>query len=152
MRKAPGQVSELIRGAVEGLGYELVGVEALSHGGRGQLLRVYIDQEAGITLTDCERVSHQVSGVLDVESPLRGDYVLEVSSPGLDRPLFERAHFERFVGEVARIKLTAGRGGRSNFKGAIVGVEGDQLLMDVDGETVRMALADIASARLVPQY
>ena len=107
MRKAPPQLTALVQSAVDALGYELVGVEYLSRPTAGHLLRIYIDREGGIGLADCEKVSHQVSGVLDVEDPIRGGYALEVSSPGLDRPLFEKAHFERFVGEVARIKLHA---------------------------------------------
>ena len=93
MHRAPPGLTELVRGSVTALGYELVGVELLSQPQGGKLLRVYIDSQAGIGLTDCERTSHQLSGVLDVEDPIRGQYTLEVSSPGLDRPLLFRYQF-----------------------------------------------------------
>jgi len=152
MHKAPPELMRLVRGAAETLGYELVGVELLSRPKAGHLLRVYIDNESGIGLSDCERVSHQVSGVLDVEDSIRGDYALEVSSPGLDRPLFEKAHFERFVGHVVRVKLNVALEGRSNYKGTIVGIEGDDVVLHADGESVRLPFGQISSARLVPQF
>lgn len=151
MRKAPPQLTALVQSAVDALGYELVGVEYLPRPKSGHLLRIYIDREDGIGLGDCEKVSHQVSGVLDVEDPIRGEYVLEVSSPGLDRPLFEKAHFERFVGEVARIKMHAALNGRSNFKGTILAVDGDDVVLEVDEEPVRLPITQISSARLVYQ-
>jgi len=152
MHKAPPHLTDLVRGAVEVLGYELVGIEYLSQPKAGHLLRIYIDSEDGIGLGDCEKVSHQVSGALEVEDPIRGEYALEVSSPGLDRPLFEKAHFERFVGRVARIKLIAALNGRSNYKGTIVAVDGDDVVLQVEGESVRLPLAQLSSARLVPQF
>jgi ribosome maturation factor RimP len=150
MNKAPAHLQALVGRAVAALDYELVGVELLARGGRGQLLRVYIDGPDGVGLDDCERVSHQVSGLLDVEDPIRGDYALEVSSPGLDRPLFELGHFARFVGETARVRLHAPQDGRSNYKGVIEAVEGDDVVLRVDGEPVRLPYGTIASARLVP--
>lgn len=152
MHKAPAHLTALVCSAVEALGYELVGVEYLSRAKAGHLLRVYIDSPDGVGLADCEKVSHQVSGVLDVEDPIRGEYALEVSSPGLDRPLFELAHFQRFVGQVARVKLHAPLDGRSNYKGAILGVDSDDVLLQVDGEQVRLPFAQVASARLVPEF
>ena len=146
MRKAPPQLTALVQSAVDA-----VGVEYLPRPKAGHLLRIYIDREDGIGLADCEKVSHQVSGVLDVEDPIRGGYVLEVSSPGLDRPLFEKAHFERFVGEVARVKMHAALNGRSNFKGTILAVDGDDVVLEVDEEPVRLPIAQISSARLVFQ-
>jgi len=143
---------DLVRGAVEALGYELVGVEYMARPAAGHLLRIYIDSAGGVGLTDCERVSHQVSGVLEVEDPIRGEYALEVSSPGLDRPLFEKAHFEQFAGHVARVKLNAALNGRSNYRGTIVEVDGDDVVLEVEGESVRLPLAQLSSARLVPQF
>jgi ribosome maturation factor RimP len=152
MHKAPPHLTELVRRAVAPHGYELVGVEYLSRPGSGHLLRVYIDSADGVGLSDCEKVSHQVSGLLDVEDPIRGTYALEVSSPGLDRPLFERAHFERFVGEVVRIRMQAPVDGRANFKGRLRGLSGDDIELEVDGETFALPLDEVASARLVPEF
>jgi len=151
MHKAPPHLTELVRSAVVALGYELVGVEYLSQSTSGHLLRVYIDSNQGVGLQDCERVSHQVSGVLEVEDPIRGEYALEVSSPGLDRPLFERAHFEQFAGQRARVKMNSVLGGRSNYRGVILEIDGEDLMMQVEGESVRLPLAQISTARLVPE-
>ena len=152
MHKAPARLEDLVRGAVDALGYEMLGVEYVSRPSAGHLLRIYIDSEKGVGLADCEKVSHQVSGVLEVEDPIHGDYALEVSSPGLDRPLFEKAHFARFAGEVARVRLNAALNGRSNYKGVIVEVDGDDIVMQVEGERVRLPFAQVSSARLVPQF
>ncbi len=152
MHRAPPHLTELVRGAVDALGYELIGVEYLSQQRAGHLLRIYIDSDQGVGLEDCERVSHQVSGVLDVEEPIAGEYALEVSSPGLDRPLFERAHFEQFAGRNARVKLIAALHGRSNYRGTIIEVDGEDLIMQVEGESVRLPLAQISTARLVPEF
>ncbi len=152
MHKAPPQLEHLVRGAVDALGYEMLGVEYVSRPSTGHLLRIYIDSEDGVGLGDCEKVSHQVSGVLEVDDPMHGDYALEVSSPGLDRPLFEKAHFARFAGEVARVRLNAALNGRSNYKGVIVEVDGDDIVMQVEGEPVRLPFAQVSSARLVPQF
>jgi ribosome maturation factor RimP len=130
----------------------MLGVEYVSRPSTGHLLRIYIDSEKGVGLADCEKVSHQVSGVLEVEDPIHGDYALEVSSPGLDRPLFEKAHFARFAGEVARVRLNVALNGRSNYKGVIVEVDGDDIVMQVEGERVRLPFAQVSSARLVPQF
>jgi ribosome maturation factor RimP len=152
MHKAPARLEDLVRGAVDALGYEMLGVEYVSRPSAGHLLRIYIDSEKGVGLADCEKVSHQVSGVLEVEDPIHGDYALEVSSPGLDRPLFEKAHFARFAGEVARVRLNVALNGRSNYKGIIVEVDGDDIVMQVEGERVRLPFAQVSSARLVPQF
>lgn len=151
MRQAPSHLLDIIRNVVEPMGYELVGAEYHPQAQRG-LLRVYIDQPAGIQLDDCQRVSHQLSGVLDVEDPIAEDYVLEVSSPGLDRPLFELTHFARFGGHLAKVKLALPRHGRRNFKGVIAGVEGDRVLLEFEGETLALAFDEIDSARLVPEF
>jgi len=136
------------------MGYELFGVELLSRGGSlgGAILRVYIDAEAGITLDDCAAVSHQLSGVLDVEDPIQGHYDLEVSSPGLDRPLFTVEHFERFPGQRAKVRLATKLEGRRHFEGRLAGVRGDRLCLEVDGVILELPLALIESARLVPEF
>lgn len=152
MHKAPQKIFELVRGVVEPMGYELVGVELVAGGRGGEVLRVYIDREGGIQLDDCSAVSHQLSGVLDVEDPIKGEYSLEVSSPGLARPLFELAHFARFNGERAKVKLGRALDGRRNFTGVLSGVEDDQVLLQVDGELVRIDFEQIDSAKLIPEF
>lgn len=152
MQKASQALLDLVRGVVEPMGYELVGVEHRGQGESGDLLRIYIDRDVGVGLKDCTAVSHQLSGVLDVEDPIAGEYSLEVSSPGLDRPLFELEHFERFVGQEAKLKLSRALDGRRNFRGQLMGVEADAVLMQVDGEIYRLPFGQIDSARLVPKF
>lgn len=142
---------ELLAPEVESLGYELVEVDAPAPGGSGTL-RLYIDSDDGIGLDDCERVSHRVSGVLDVEDPIPGQYTLEVSSPGLDRPLRTAEHFLRQQGRLAKLVLAAGRPGRRRYKGRIVNVGDGVLEIEVDGEAVSLPLSEIESARLVPEF
>jgi ribosome maturation factor RimP len=131
------------------MGYELVGIEFDS---RLRVLRVYIDQEAGIQLDDCSRVSYQVSGMLDVEDPVPGNYQLEISSPGLDRPLLKLTHFERFTGSLARIQLRRPIQERRRLKGRLAGIEGNEVLVEEDNETVRIPFDAIDKARLVPEF
>jgi ribosome maturation factor RimP len=152
MRRAPELLDGLIRRPVEAMGYELVGVQLIRKGRRGSVLRVYIDHADGIDLDDCSRVSHQLSGVLDVEDPIAETYDLEVSSPGLDRPLFEPAHFERFKGRQVRLKLATAVFGRKKLEGTLLGIDGDSVLLDEAGERFRVAFGQIDSARLVPEF
>ena len=135
--------------AVESQGYELVDLE-LRLGGRDGVIRVFIDKPEGVGLEDCEMVSRQISALLDVEDPIPGHYVLEVSSPGLDRRLTKVEHFRRFAGEDVRIKLRFPLEGRRNFQGAIRAVDDENIEVEVDGQSHRLPIATIASARLVP--
>jgi ribosome maturation factor RimP len=144
------ELRELIEPAVTVLGFELVGVEFI-HGKSG-LLRVYIDHPDGISVDDCQAVSHQVSGVLDVEDPIRGEYTLEVSSPGLDRPLFQARDFERFAGNQVDLRLLAPVNGRRKFKGVLGGLRDGQVVLQMDDEELVVALDEIDRARLVPDY
>ena len=114
MPRESAELRKLLEPAVSALGFELVGVEFVS--GRRGLLRLYIDSEDGVTIDDCQAVSHQVSGLLDVEDPIQGQYSLEVSSPGLDRPLFRAADFERFAGHEVSLRLVAPVEGRRKFR------------------------------------
>jgi ribosome maturation factor RimP len=154
MRQAPEGLVELVERTVIPMGYEVVGVELVGSGPRSRVLRVYIDQEEGITLDDCSAVSHQLSGVLDVADPIREPYSLEVSSPGLDRPLFSAAHFARFAGHRARIRLARLIDNRRKLVGVLRGVRDDRILVEVEGEgeVVEVPLADVESARLVPEF
>jgi ribosome maturation factor RimP len=133
------------------MGYVFVGVEYVGQTGRNTL-RVYIDSANGITLEDCEVVSHQISGLLDVENLISGAYDLEVSSPGLDRPLFRLEDFVRFAGQRVKIRLAIPADGRRNFAGQLLGVENDFVNIEVDGEIFKLDYAQIERARLVPQY
>ena len=152
MRSAPEKLVRLLRAEIELLGYELVAVELTGQGKGGMLLRVYIDHDEGINLDDCVQVSHQLSGVLDVEDPIRENYRLEVSSPGLDRPLVEEAHFQRFTGHKARIKMRSKIANRHRFTGVLQGVEEHRVLLEDDGELYRLPLDEIETARLVPEF
>lgn len=148
MRVRDGLVG-LIEPVVRGLGYELVGVEFDGH---QRILRVYIDSPDGIGLEDCSKVSHQVSGVLDVEDPIPGRYQLEISSPGMDRPLLELAHFERFKGEMVRLQLTRPLEGRRRFKARLQGVDGQDVLLAEEEQCFRIPFDLIDKARLAPEF
>jgi ribosome maturation factor RimP len=133
-----------IREALEGLGYELVDLES----SRSGLLRVFIDSPRGISVEDCARVSNHLTRAFAVEGI---DYErLEVSSPGLDRPLKRIEDFERFAGREASIKLKLPRDGRRRFEGKLVGVEDGKVVLDVEGQRQQLEFADIDRARLVP--
>lgn len=150
MSKNAARLQDLIEPVVTALGYELVGVVYVPQG-RHSLLRVYIDSAVGITLDDCERVSHQVSGVLDVEDPVTGQYQLEVSSPGLDRPLFSVEHFVRFTGRCAKLRLHTPLNGRRNFTGVLSGVRDGQVVIVDDGAEFALPFESIDKAQLVPE-
>ena len=152
MARAAENLTSLIEPVVTGLGYELLGIEYFPQG-RHSVLRLYLDSEQGIQLADCERVSRQVSGVLDVEDPLKGQYVLEVSSPGLDRPLFKAAHYARFVGHHLRIRLHRPQEGQRRFHGVLEAVdeEGIVLREAESGHGIKVAFADIDKANLEPE-
>ena len=152
MRKAPEELKAILRRSVEAMGYELVGVELLRGGGSGLLLRVYIDSGNGINLGDCSAVSHQLSGVLDVEDPIAENYELEISSSGLDRPLFELVHFDRFKGQTVCLKLVTPVEGRRKLQGVLAGIEGGRVLVNEGGELYRIPFERIDTARLVPDF
>ncbi|MDX1656317.1 MAG: ribosome maturation factor RimP [Candidatus Competibacteraceae bacterium] len=151
MRQDPSNLRQLLERTVESMGYELVGVEFHPHRSNA-LLRVYIDRETGITVDDCQRVSHQISGLLDVEDPIPGQYSLEVSSPGLDRPLFTAEHFARFAGQQARLNLSTPLAGRRRLTGRLGGLRGEAVIIAVEGETLEVPLNQIDKARLVPEF
>lgn len=146
------RVMGLLESTVSALGYELLGVEYLAQGKHSRL-RLYIDSPNGIGLEDCESVSHQVSGVLDVEDPIRGQYSLEVSSPGLDRPLFQPEHFARFVGEKVKLRLHSPHNGQRNFHGRITAVEDGKIYIGVDdGNQLTVSIDEIEKANLIPDF
>lgn len=141
----------LLEPTVNMLGCELVAIEhVMRGGGSGQILRIYIDREEGVTVNDCERVSHQISGVLDVEDVISGSYVLEVSSPGLDRPLGTARDFDRFSGHMARLRTDGPINGQRNFKGLLRGLRGSDVVLEMEGQEVAIPLDRIEKARLIP--
>ena len=143
---------ELLEPLVEALGYELVLLEYNAHKGSA-LVRLFVDATAGVTLGDCEKVSREVEGRLDVEDPIPQNYRLEVSSPGLDRPLVKPAHFERFKGSVAKLQLVAPKAGRRKFQGVLRGLKDGRVALETpDAGMVELKLDEIERARLVPDY
>ena len=141
----------LIEPVVEGLGFRLWGIERLSRG-KHTALKVYIDADAGISVDDCARVSRQISSLLDVEDPIPGEYILEVSSPGMDRRLFTRAQFEEFAGVLVRISLRHSYEGRKRYTGLLAGLEGDDVILRTDeDEEFLFPLEQIERANVIPE-
>ena len=140
----------LIEPVVAALGCELWGIEHTRRGHRS-LLRLYIDSNRGVTLADCERVSREVTGVLDVEDPIRGPYDLEVSSPGVDRPLFTLAQLRRYIGNEVRLRLRVKFQGHRQLLGTVEQVEGDAVVINVLDERMQVKWDMVEKARLVPQ-
>ncbi|MBI5461932.1 MAG: ribosome maturation factor RimP [Gammaproteobacteria bacterium] len=150
MRQDTFNLQDLLEPAITALGCELVGIE-YRPSGKHSLLRVYIDKPEGVTVDDCSAVSHQVSGLLDVEDPVPGHYTLEVSSPGLDRPLFQARDFERFAGHEVKVRMRFPVEGQRNFRGLLQGMQEHQVVIqEQDGKRVGLPLEQIEQARLVP--
>ena len=152
------EITELLGPTVESLGLELLGIEYLPAPG-GATLRLYIDvpADAGeaartVTIEGCEAVSREVSAQLDVADPISGNYTLEVSSPGLDRPLFTPAHFARFLGEQAKVSLKLPQDGRRRLQGRILRAEAGTVVFGLDGAEFAVAAENIDKARLVPDW
>ena len=146
------KLEEILRPVVEGLGYELWGIEFRSQG-RHSLLRLFIDDpQDGISVEDCEKVSRQVSGVLDVEDPIANEYTLEVSSPGMDRPLFYLDQFENWAGHQVNIRLRMAFEGRRRFQGVLKGTEGGDVVVVVDDHEYLLPFESIDKANIVPVF
>jgi ribosome maturation factor RimP len=142
----------LLEPPIEALDYELVDIEFERGGG---VLRIFIDRRAGssgdgVTVDDCARVSHAVSQVLEIQDPIKGHYTLEVSSPGFDRILRTRAHFERFLGQRIFAELKLPLDGRRRFVGVLKSIAGDTIVMEVDGKAHSLPLDRIQKARVRP--
>ena len=144
------ELRELLEPMIEAMGYELVMAELTGAGSK--TLRVYIDSPGGIVLDDCETVSRQVSAMLDVNDPISGEYALEISSPGLDRPLAKPEHFRRAEGNIVRIKMVRSHLGRRNFTGLLKCVSGEGAVVEVDGEDYELPYNDMDRARLVSEF
>ncbi|WP_137297576.1 ribosome maturation factor RimP [Psychromonas sp. SP041] len=145
------RLTEMLAPSVEDLGYELVGVEYV-RAGKHSTLRVYIDQEEGILVDDCAAVSRQVSAIMDVEDPITNEYTLEVSSPGMERPLFNAAQYAAFIGEEVKIQLRMPIQNRRRWKGVISSVDGEIISVSVEGKEERFALSNIQKANIVPKF
>ena len=146
------ELLQLINPIVADLGLECLGIEYAPSRGNS-LLRIYIDApERPITIEDCEAVSRELSAQLDVNDPIDGRYTLEVSSPGIDRPLFTPAQFARFIGETAKVALNLPLDGRRRLLGPIVAVEDDRITIEQDGTPVTVPHDNIQKAKLVPDY
>ncbi|AZQ84124.1 ribosome maturation factor RimP [Colwellia sp. Arc7-635] len=148
MAKFEHKLTAMLRPAVEETGKELLGVEYISAGNHS-VLRLFIDHENGIDVDDCAEVSRQVGAILDVEDPISSEYSLEVSSPGLDRPLFEKAQFAAVVDETVEVKISMPLNGRRKFKGKLVTIENDSLIVMVDNEEYELVISNIDKAHLV---
>jgi ribosome maturation factor RimP len=142
------KVEEIIRPVVEAMGYELWGCD-LSSSGRQKTLRVYLESPAGISLDDCTRASKQIGAILDVEDPILGRYVLEISSPGIERPLFTVKQYQKYLGELVYVRLFVPHEDRRNYTGYIKAIDDEYLTLDVDGKVVKLLFSDFEKARLV---
>ena len=155
MTDKANEIAALLAPTVQSLGLELLGAEYLPSPG-GAVLRLYIDVAAGesrtVGIEDCEAVSREVSAQLDVADPISGHYTLEVSSPGVDRPLFTPAQFAQFIGQDAKATLKLPQDGRRRLQGRIVTVEGGDITFEVDGQPFAVAFDNIDKARLVPDW
>lgn len=145
------EIQQMLKPAINGLGCELWGIEYLSQG-RHSILRIYIDSESGITVDQCEAVSRQVSAILDVEDPIPNEYTLEVSSPGLDRPLFNLQQFQQYEGEMVSVRLRSAVNNRRKFKAVIKEVTDEKVIFEVDGELLEVSFSQIDKANVIPQF
>ncbi|MEX2525142.1 MAG: ribosome maturation factor RimP [Gammaproteobacteria bacterium] len=150
MYKQNQALVKLLQPVISGLGYEMLGIESVPQG-RDSLVRIYIDREGGISLDDCERVSEQVTGVLDVEDPVKGSYRLEVSSPGLDRPLFTLEQCRRYLGCDIHVRLRSKLHGRRKITGRLTELQGETIVIDESGTNYDIPADMIERASLVPE-
>lgn len=140
-------LQQLLEPVVTALGYELVGVERIN-----KIVRVYIDRPEGINISDCERVNNQLEGMLEVENPIRGQYTLEVSSPGIDRPLFTLAHYTKFIGHKIKIRLTQPVSARRTLSGILQRVEDHSIILLTEGVEHKLPYDQIQKAHVVPDF
>jgi ribosome maturation factor RimP len=145
------QLEALLEPVVNALGCELWGLDYVAQG-KKSVLRIYIEKEGGVLLEDCEQVSRQISATLDVEDPISSEYTLEVSSPGMDRPLFTLDQFNRYLGETVAIRLRVAFEGRRKFNGVLKGIEDDEIVLEVDNEEYLLPFELIDKANIVPRF
>ncbi len=145
------KLQDLLQGSVEDLGCELWGIEC-QRVGRYLTVRLFIDKEGGVTVEDCADVSRQVSAVLDVEDPIADKYNLEVSSPGLDRPLFTLAQYTRYVGQEIVVHLRIPVADRRKWQGELAKIENDMITLIVDKQEQILAFGNIQKANVVAKF
>lgn len=147
------QLDDLLEPVVTSMGYEFVGLEYISQG-RHSILRIYIDSVEGISVDDCADVSRQLSAVLDVEDPIANEYTLEVSSPGMDRPLFKLSHYEQFIGQEVKFRTIRPQleNGQRKFKGTIVSVDDDHINFNVEDKTISVPFSEIDKANIIAKF
>jgi len=148
VRQGDTTLRDRLASMVNAMGYEFVGCE-LQRQGRSSLLRIYIDSEQGITVDDCAKVSRQVSAVLDVEDPIQGQYTLEVSSPGLNRPLFEMAHYQKYVGSRIKVRVSSPVDNQRNFVGKLLKVDEMNVYLLVEQEEIILPFSNIEKAKVI---
>jgi ribosome maturation factor RimP len=150
MKKVDPVLNEQLAVLISSMGYELVGCELFPQGGQ-IVFRIYIDSQNGVTVDDCSKVSHQVSAMLDVANPIQGKYALEVSSPGINRPLFEIEHYHQYIGRRVKIRLYATINERRQYKGILQYVKGEDIYLLEDGATllVKLPFSNIEKGYLI---
>ncbi|MEM1244140.1 MAG: ribosome maturation factor RimP [Pseudomonadota bacterium] len=141
------QLDDRLQQAVAAAGYEYVGSEIVNYD-NNSLIRIYIDAPNGVTITDCEIVTKQVSYLLDVDEPFAGSYRLEVSSPGLARPLFKLEQYQRFIGQVVKLKLRHLVDGKRNYKGKLIAVNGTNIVIEIEQKHYTLEYTDVDKANL----
>ncbi|MDP8078868.1 ribosome maturation factor RimP [Phocoenobacter skyensis] len=145
------KLQQLTQDSIDAMGFELVGIET-QRAGRFLTVRIYIDKEGGVTVEDCSSVSRQVSAIFDVEDPISDKYNLEVSSPGLDRPLFTLEHYQRFIGRGITIHLRIPMLDRRKWQGELVSIENDVITLKVENEMHSFVFGNIQKANLIPVF
>jgi len=151
MRRDQTHLWELFEPVVNGLGFDLIEIEHYPNPKHG-VLRLYIDKADGVVVSDCSAVSRQISALIDVEDPVRGHFNLEVSSPGLDRPLRRLVDFQRFIGSLVTLKTVMPFDGQRNFKGRLLKASEEAAVIETDDEEIDIPMSAIEKARIVPEY
>ncbi len=151
MRREQTHLWELFEPVISGMGYDLIEIEHFPNPKHG-VLRLYIDKEGGVLIEDCSAVSRQISALIDVEDPVRGKFNLEVSSPGLDRPLRRVKDFQRFTGSKVKLKTAVPLDGQRNFSGRLLEANDQVVVIETDSEELSLPMNVIEKARIVPEY
>lgn len=151
MKKIDPELHERLKLLINSMGYELIGYELVSQGRQQMIFRLFIDSERGVTVDDCSKVSHQVSAMMDVENLIQKRYFLEISSPGIDRPLFEIEHYQKSIGKRIKMRVYVPINGQRQFKGILLRVEGENItfLIDHSGQEITLLFSAIEKANVI---